>query len=63
MNNEKLLLTTIFLLFFVLSGVLMSVMIKKDLRKEEILKKSFQESVRNDKPENSWPKVEIEVRK
>lgn len=63
MNNEKVLLTSIFLIFFILLGILMSVMIKKDLNLEENYKRKMQEGNFKNPPDNSWPKVKIEVRK
>ncbi len=63
MNNEKTLLTSLFFLFFLLSGILIAIMIKKDLYAQENFKRNFQENANQTREENSWPKVEIEVRK
>jgi cell division protein FtsL len=63
MKNEKVLLVTIFTLFFALSASLIFVMIKKDLKQEQEGRKWINEEVKNPKPENSWPRVEIQTSK
>jgi len=62
-KNEKIILISIFTLLFILSSFLIYIMIKKDLQIEELGKKWISESRINQKPENSWPKVEIQTSK
>ncbi len=61
MNNEKIILITIFTLFFALSASLIFMMIKKDLNVEETGRRWISEPSVNQKPENNWPKVEIQT--
>lgn len=62
-KNEKIVLITIFILFSALSTGLIFIMIKKDLKTEESSKQWINEPVVSKKPENNWPKVEIQTSK
>lgn len=62
-KNEKIILISIFTLLFILSSLLIYIMIKKDLRVEETGKRWINQPSVNEKPENSWPKVEIQTSK
>jgi hypothetical protein len=62
MKNEKVNLIIIFAIFFLLSGTLFYLMLKKDINQNDLNRKVMQEPVDNG-PDNVWPKVEIETRK
>jgi hypothetical protein len=62
-KNEKIILISIFTLLFILSSLLIYIMIEKDLRVEETGKRWINQPSVNEKPENSWPKVEIQTSK
>ncbi len=62
-KNEKIILISIFTLLFILSSLLIYIMIKKDLHVEETGKRWINQPSVNEKPENSWPKVEIQTSK
>lgn len=63
MRNEKVLLLSIFSLFFIISALLMFVMIKKDLIRRNEGERRMSQPINSDRPENLWPKVEIQTSK
>lgn len=64
MNNEKIVLTGTLSLIFLLSSVLFYVMITKDLKLEKKNEsRGYHPERVDERSENIWPKVEIDVRK
>lgn len=63
MKAEKTLLITLFTIFFALSAGLMFLMIKKDIIGDLQGRMWLEKPLANQKPENNWPKVEIQTSK
>ena len=62
MKKEKSLFLLIFTLFFLLSGSLLYLMIKKDVDEKDRQVARMAQPSTNNTPENVWPKVEIKAR-